>query len=334
MEDVTSLHTRDPYVLRAMLEEREEVILDFQTQLLAAEQMRRGMHNQIQELRGNIRVYVRVRPFLPTLDDYHPPHGVSSNTTTTTTKENISNIREHPLSRELSTSDAPDVAVSTAALSSPAPIMETTKEKEEIGKCTNDESNNAVALLEKSPIQISTDDGNDNTISISSQSRSIHLLKDTTTTTTTTNSTNTTMETTIKSNTYDFNFNRVFGPSSTQDQTFDEVTDFVQSAMDGYNVCLFSYGQTGSGKTHTMQGYGTGSMRGIIPRSVEQILIQANNNNNNNSSIRDVTKNPSNTHNNAHSLKNKKDLGGEHGSFTAKNNSTWEYEIHASLLEI
>ncbi|CAN0006533.1 unnamed protein product, partial [Discosporangium mesarthrocarpum] len=37
-------------------------------------------------------------------------------------------------------------------------------------------------------------------------------------------------------------------------------------------VCLFSYGQTGSGKTHTMTGSGTGDMRGIIPRSVEQIL--------------------------------------------------------------
>ena len=56
-----------------------------------------------------------------------------------------------------------------------------------------------------------------------------------------------------------------------QDVVFEEVSEFVQSALDGYNVTLFSYGQTGSGKTHTMQGVGSGSMRGIIPRSIEQV---------------------------------------------------------------
>jgi kinesin family member C1 len=52
---------------------------------------------------------------------------------------------------------------------------------------------------------------------------------------------------------------------------YEKVSEFVQSALDGYNVCLFSYGQTGSGKTHTMQGVGSGNMRGIIPRAVQQV---------------------------------------------------------------
>jgi hypothetical protein len=45
----------------------------------------------------------------------------------------------------------------------------------------------------------------------------------------------------------------------------------VQSALDGYHVCLFSYGQTGAGKTHTMQGDSTAAGRGIIPRAVEKV---------------------------------------------------------------
>jgi len=70
---------------------------------------------------------------------------------------------------------------------------------------------------------------------------------------------------------YNFTFDRVFGPSIGQEAVFTEVSEFVQSALDGYNVCLFSYGQTGSGKTHTMQGSGTGQMRGIIPRAIAQV---------------------------------------------------------------
>jgi len=71
--------------------------------------------------------------------------------------------------------------------------------------------------------------------------------------------------------THSFTFDKAFPPSVGQEAVFTEVSEFVQSALDGYQVCLFSYGQTGSGKTHTMQGGRDGHMRGIIPRAIEQV---------------------------------------------------------------
>lgn len=53
----------------------------------------------------------------------------------------------------------------------------------------------------------------------------------------------------------------------------------VQSALDGYKVCIFAYGQTGSGKTFTMEGYNSKENpenSGMIPRAVEQIYYTAN----------------------------------------------------------
>uniref|UniRef100_A0A0E0JG88 Kinesin-like protein n=1 Tax=Oryza punctata TaxID=4537 RepID=A0A0E0JG88_ORYPU len=51
-----------------------------------------------------------------------------------------------------------------------------------------------------------------------------------------------------------FQFNKIFGPTTTQDEVYKETQSLVRSVMDGYNVCIFAYGQTGSGKTHTMCG--------------------------------------------------------------------------------
>ncbi|KAJ2558926.1 kinesin-like nuclear fusion protein [Coemansia sp. RSA 1933] len=76
---------------------------------------------------------------------------------------------------------------------------------------------------------------------------------------------------------FPFKFDRVFAPQSTQDEVFEDVSQLIQSALDGYPVCIFAYGQTGSGKTHTMQGpdsLGPGTEHGclgVIPRAVKQI---------------------------------------------------------------
>eukprot|EP00117_Sycon_ciliatum_P049856 scpid37116/ scgid5076/ Kinesin-like protein KIFC3 len=53
-----------------------------------------------------------------------------------------------------------------------------------------------------------------------------------------------------------FEFDRVYGPSSNQSDVFAEVQPLLTSLLDGYNACLMAYGQTGSGKTHSMLGDG------------------------------------------------------------------------------
>ncbi|CAK0755957.1 hypothetical protein CVIRNUC_002414 [Coccomyxa viridis] len=79
--------------------------------------------------------------------------------------------------------------------------------------------------------------------------------------------------TTPNGNKSSFTFDKVFGPTASQAEVFEEVSQLVQSALDGYKVCIFAYGQTGSGKTFTTLG--TPENMGLIPRAVEQLFTSA-----------------------------------------------------------
>jgi kinesin family protein C1 len=180
--------------LRTRLEAQERDILvhsndaskrveDLEEKLREADTLRRKLHNTVQELRGNVRVFARVRPFLPSDEVLEEGEKVF------------------------------DSCISTPADGTSLTLRGNADEASEKALFAGKRAREAV----------------------------------------------------------DFSFDRVFGPATGQEEVFREVGEFVQSALDGFQVCLFSYGQTGSGKTHTMQGSGRGAMRGIIPRAMEHV---------------------------------------------------------------
>ncbi|XP_023637723.1 kinesin-like protein KIN-14A isoform X2 [Capsella rubella] len=72
----------------------------------------------------------------------------------------------------------------------------------------------------------------------------------------------------------DFEFDRVYGPHVGQAALFSDVQPFVQSALDGSNVSIFSYGQTYAGKTYTLEG--SNHDRGLYARCFEELFDLAN----------------------------------------------------------
>ena len=76
-----------------------------------------------------------------------------------------------------------------------------------------------------------------------------------------------------------FQFDKVFDQNCDQARVFEDISQLVRSALDGYKVSIFAYGQTGSGKTYTMEGPPDSRsnsrdslLKGVIQRSVEQIF--------------------------------------------------------------
>ncbi|KAL1562924.1 Kinesin-like protein KIN-14C, variant 2 [Salvia divinorum] len=170
LSDLSAMETRSEFeVNKAMILELKSRLADADLKIVEGENVRKKLHNTILELKGNIRVFCRVRPLLS--DD-----GVGN-----------------------------DVKV----VSFP--------------------------------------------ISMEAQGRGIDLSQN--------------------GQKHSFTFDKVFVPDNSQEDVFVEISQLVQSALDGYKVCIFAYGQTGSGKTYTMMGKpGLLDQKGLIPRSLEQVF--------------------------------------------------------------
>ncbi|XP_057950155.1 kinesin-like protein KIN-14N [Malania oleifera] len=170
MSDLSALETRVDFEEQKKLNnDLQDRLADAELKIIEGEKLRKKLHNTILELKGNIRVFCRVRPLLP--DD--------------------------------------SAGAETKVISYPT--------------------------------------------STEAFGRGIDLLQN--------------------GQKHSFTFDKVFMPDASQDEVFVEISQLVQSALDGYKVCIFAYGQTGSGKTYTMMGKpGLPELKGLIPRSLEQIF--------------------------------------------------------------
>mgnify|MGYP001382882997 CR=1 FL=1 len=68
----------------------------------------------------------------------------------------------------------------------------------------------------------------------------------------------------------EFLFDQCFTPKASQEEVFEDASHLIQSAFDGFNVCIFAYGQSGSGKTFTMVG--PAELPGLTPRAIGNIF--------------------------------------------------------------
>lgn len=67
---------------------------------------------------------------------------------------------------------------------------------------------------------------------------------------------------------------KIFSPSCTQREIFEDVKPFINHCSEGYNVTIFTYGQTGSGKTYTMFG---SDWNNILKKSSEGVTNSGGN---------------------------------------------------------
>uniref|UniRef100_A0A0D9W9X3 Kinesin-like protein n=1 Tax=Leersia perrieri TaxID=77586 RepID=A0A0D9W9X3_9ORYZ len=170
LADVTAIEAMTGYEeQKVKIKDLEERLASAEFQIVEADKLRKKLHNTILELKGNIRVFCRVRPLLQDSDS---------------------------------------------------------------------------SVAEEALISYPT--------SVESAGRGIDLMN--------------------QGQRFSFSYDKVFDHGASQEDVFVEMSQLVQSALDGYKVCIFAYGQTGSGKTYTMMGQPGRDQKGIIPRSLEQIF--------------------------------------------------------------
>jgi kinesin family protein C1 len=210
------------------LERQAATLAALQASAVEADALRRQLHNQVQDLKGNIRVFCRVRPLLP-----------HEEAAATAAAEKDAAEAAKVASTLKGAARRASVAFGGGALSggaaAPGPTAAAT-----LGMAVD-----VAGGLEPKKLKVD--------------------------------------------NKFDFSFDRVFAPGSSQGAVFEDVADLVTSVLDGYNACVLAYGQTGSGKTFTMEGGlnsgGSGSCEasgeaaddelGIIPRSVAKLFAAA-----------------------------------------------------------
>ena len=67
-----------------------------------------------------------------------------------------------------------------------------------------------------------------------------------------------------------FVYDSIYDAESTQEEIYEDTRSLVQSAIDGFNVCMLSYGPQGVGKSFTMLG--EQGNQGITPRFINELF--------------------------------------------------------------
>lgn len=199
-------------------------------------EMRRTLHNKVIQLTGNIRVYIRVRPLIP------------SEQQLTTSSSTVATIRR-PSSA--SGGGRPSSASGRPSSRGGSIVSSSSQQQRQDEQCFHFPGLADRNVASKSPNYTSFSDLSKQTIELTEPHRDRGGLNP-------------------RRKKWKYGFDKVFNPVNDQADVWDGAEPLVQSAVDGHKVCMFAYGQTGSGKTHTMIGDSVN--RGLIPRAVEKLF--------------------------------------------------------------